>query len=112
MSSLNTMIASTVVVIPSRWPEPFGMVGVEAMLRERPVLGADVGGIPDWLIHGKNGLLFPSNDAKALYEAMNSLVSDLKRAKTMGKNGKLMAEDLFSFENYIHNLGHLLEKNV
>ncbi len=102
--------SSTVVVIPSRWPEPFGMVGIEAMLRERPVLGSDVGGIPDWLIHGKNGLLFPANDSKALYEAMNSLVTDLERAKNMGINGKLMAEDLFSYENYIHNLDQLLEK--
>jgi glycosyltransferase involved in cell wall biosynthesis len=101
---------STVVVIPSRWPEPFGMVGVEAMLRERAVVGANVGGISDWLKHGENGYVFPANDPKALSEAIYSLVSDLELSKNMGKLGKKMAEDSFSYEKYIHNLEYLLEK--
>jgi glycosyltransferase involved in cell wall biosynthesis len=104
--------ASSLVVIPSRWPEPFGMVGVEAMLRERAVVGSDVGGIPDWLKDGKNGLLVPPNDPKALCEAMYRLVSDLPQAKAMGKIGKEMAQELFSFETYIQDLEHLLEKHI
>jgi len=103
---------STVVVIPSRWPEPFGMVGVEAMLRERPVVGADVGGISDWLKDGQNGFLFPPNDPNALCEALYALVSDLHKAKSMGKIGKKMAEESFSYEDYIQELEHLLEKQV
>lgn len=103
---------STVVVIPSRWPEPFGMVGVEAMLRERPVVGADVGGISDWLKDGQNGFLFPPNDPKALCEAMYTLVTDLHQAKSMGEIGKKMAEELFSYETYIQDLDHLLENRV
>jgi glycosyltransferase involved in cell wall biosynthesis len=101
--------ASTVVVVPSRWPEPFGMVGVEAMLRERPVIGANVGGIPDWIDDGENGFLVPPNDPEALCKALISLVRDLERAKRMGKTGKRMAKDLFSYEKYIHNLEYILE---
>ncbi len=103
---------STLVVIPSRWPEPFGMVGVEAMLRERPVIGANVGGIPDWLKDGQNGLLVPPNDPKSLCEAMYSLVSDLEQAKRMGKIGKTIVEDLFSYESYLRDLEYLLEKKL
>ena len=103
---------ATVVVIPSRWPEPFGMVGVEAMLRQRPVVGADVGGIPDWLKDGKNGFLFPPNDPRALCEALFTLTSDLQQAKDMGETGKKLAEELFSYEAYIHELEHLLEKSI
>ncbi|MBI9093382.1 MAG: glycosyltransferase family 4 protein [Sphaerochaeta sp.] len=102
----------TMVVVPSRWPEPFGMVGVEAMLRQRPVIGADVGGIPDWLKDGQNGFLVPPNDSKALCDAMYSLVSDPQKAKSMGEIGKSKAEELFSYENYMHDLESLLEKKV
>jgi len=100
----------SVAVIPSRWPEPFGMVGVEAMLRQRPVVGSEVGGIPDWLKDGQNGFLFPPNDAQALCEALYLLVSDLPQAKKMGEIGKKMAEELFAFDTYIQDLIHLLEK--
>lgn len=101
---------ATTVVVPSRWPEPFGMVGVEAMLRQRPVVGSQVGGIPDWLKHDKNGYLVPPNDPKALADALYSLLMDPQRAKQMGKMGRVLAEDMFSFEKYIRTLEHLLEK--
>lgn len=39
---------ASLVVVPSRWPEPYGMVGPEALLRGRPVLAAAVGGMGDW----------------------------------------------------------------
>ena len=49
--------ASDLLLVPSRWPEPFGLVGVEAGLRGVPAVAFDAGGIPDWLEHGVNGLL-------------------------------------------------------
>jgi len=49
------------LVLPSVWPEPFGMVGLEAGLRGVPAAGFRVGGIPDWLNDGVNGALAPAN---------------------------------------------------
>jgi glycosyltransferase involved in cell wall biosynthesis len=45
------------VVMPSLWPEPFGLVGWEAGLHGVPVAAFAVGGIPDWLQPGVNGHL-------------------------------------------------------
>jgi glycosyltransferase involved in cell wall biosynthesis len=45
------------LVVPSLWPEPFGLVGPEAGLFSVPVAAFDVGGIPDWLVDGVNGYL-------------------------------------------------------
>ena len=58
-----------VVVVPSRWPEPFGMIGLEAMHHGRPVVAFDVGGIPDWLEHMKTGMLVPEQDVGGLWQS-------------------------------------------
>lgn len=46
---------SALVVVPSHWAEPFGMIGIEAFARGRPVVAYDVGGIGSWLRNGENG---------------------------------------------------------
>ena len=45
------------LIVPSVWPEPFGMVGLEAAAYGVPAVAFDVGGIPEWLHDGSNGLL-------------------------------------------------------
>ena len=48
------------LLVPSLWPEPFGMVGVEAARRGVPSVAFAVGGIPEWLIDGATGTLVPA----------------------------------------------------
>ena len=50
---------SDLLVVPSVWPEPCGVVGVEAGLYGIPAVAFRVGGIPDWLHSGENGFLAP-----------------------------------------------------
>jgi glycosyltransferase involved in cell wall biosynthesis len=49
------------LVVPSIWPEPFGLVGLEAARHRLPVAAFAVGGIPDWLHPGINGYLAPGD---------------------------------------------------
>jgi glycosyltransferase involved in cell wall biosynthesis len=49
------------VVMPSLWPEPFGLTGVEANRRGVPVVAYATGGIPEWLTEGGNGCLAPAD---------------------------------------------------
>jgi glycosyltransferase involved in cell wall biosynthesis len=60
-----------VVAVPSRWPEPFGMIGVEAMRRGRVVVGARHGGIPEWLDDGVTGIAFRPGDIGDLSSALS-----------------------------------------
>ena len=55
------MRESDLLVVPSVWPEPFGMVGIEAGSHGLPAAGFAVGGIPDWLIPGRTGELAPGD---------------------------------------------------
>lgn len=59
-----------VLVVPSVWHEVFGIVVQEALANQTPVIGTDIGGIPDLIEHGVNGLLFPMGDTKALTECL------------------------------------------
>ena len=49
--------SSDLLVVPSLWPEPFGLVGPEAGMRGLPAAAFAVGGIPEWLTDGVNGAL-------------------------------------------------------
>lgn len=53
------------LVVPSLWPEPCGVVGVEAGLYGVPSVAFRVGGIPDWLHSGENGFLAPGDPPTA-----------------------------------------------
>ena len=52
---------SDLLVVPSLWPEPFGLVGLEAIRHHVPAVAFDVGGISEWLKPGINGVLAPGS---------------------------------------------------
>lgn len=95
-------------VVPSRWPEPFGIVGLQAMLAGRPVVAFDVGGISDWLDHGETGLLVAEQDVAAFSTAVTRLLEDTVEASRMGRLARVRARERFSFPEYLRKLEHLL----
>lgn len=101
--------AAAVVVVPSRWPEPFGMVGIEAMLRARPVVASRVGGIPDWLVDGETGYLVPPDDPQALAGRIADVLTHPERARAMGEAGAVRARDEFGFDQYMERLSAILK---
>jgi glycosyltransferase involved in cell wall biosynthesis len=66
---------SSILVLPSR-SEGLPRIVMEAFVRGRPVLGARVGGIPDIVEDGVNGLLVPPEDPQALADALVEVLSD------------------------------------
>jgi glycosyltransferase involved in cell wall biosynthesis len=69
---------SDLVVMPSLWPEPFGLSGPEAGLRGVPAVAFASGGMPDWLQDGVNGYLAPADPptAAGLAEAIVNCLRD------------------------------------
>ncbi|MBA2475920.1 MAG: glycosyltransferase family 4 protein [Actinobacteria bacterium] len=78
---------AALLAVPSRWPEPFGIVGLEAMAQARPVVATARGAIPEWLEHERTGLLADSEDARAFAGAIASLLDRPDRAEAMGLEG-------------------------
>jgi glycosyltransferase involved in cell wall biosynthesis len=98
-----------VVAVPSSWPEPFGMVGIEAMARARPVVASRAGGIPEWLDDGDTGLLVEAGSEQSLARAIDVLLADPDRAASMGREGWQRAER-FSLEEHIGRLDAAYER--
>lgn len=87
---------ATIVVVPSRWEEPFGLVALEAGLMERPVVAAHVGGLPEVVLDGVTGRMFPRDDAQGLAAAVGALLEAPRQAAECGRAARVWAEAKFS----------------
>jgi glycogen(starch) synthase len=83
--------ASTALVLPSR-SEGMGRVVVEALCRGRPVIATRVGGIPDLVRDGENGLLVEAGDTRALADALVRILSDPELAERLAARGRESVE--------------------
>lgn len=89
--------ATSVFVAPSLY-EPFGIMNLEAMACQRPVVSTRVGGITDVVLDGETGLLVPPNNPDELANAVNKIVADPKLGEHMGKAGRRRVEEKFTWD--------------
>lgn len=84
-------------VLPSR-QEPQGIVSLEAMACAKPIVAARVGGVPEIVLDGETGLLFPGGDAVTLANTLEAMLADRGRAARMGRAGRARAEAEFTWK--------------
>jgi glycosyltransferase involved in cell wall biosynthesis len=97
-------------VVPSRWPEPFGMIGLETMSRGRPVVAFDSGGIRDWLAHGITGLMVPQGDTAALTRALQEAINTPRMMMRLGYYASRHCQRRFSHSNYLDRMQSALAR--
>lgn len=95
---------ASVVVMPSRWPEPSGIIGLEAMAHGRPVAAYAVGGIPEWLDDGRTGILAEPGSVASLASAIARLLDDPGQAARMGEAGRARVASAFSAPDHLRQL--------
>lgn len=94
--------AASILVCPSVY-EPLGIVNLEAMACETPVVASDVGGIPEVVLDGVTGSLVhydpddPSGYRAGLAEAVNELLADPETARRYGRAGRQRCIEEFSW---------------
>lgn len=74
---------SDALVVPSIWPEVFGMVCAEAYTLGKPVIATRVGGLPEVVEEGKTGWLVPPGDVDALVDALGRAAREPSRLRRM-----------------------------
>ena len=101
---ITELLALTdVVVLPSH-NEPFGLVLIEAMAANKPVIATNTAGPLEIVASGATGLLVEHGDARQLADAMLELLGDPDRARTMGQAGRKRAEKLFDISRLMQQL--------
>lgn len=97
------------VVVPSRAPETFGLVGVEAMSHGTPTIASVAGGIEEWLEDGVTGVGVVPGDDVALARAITGLASDADAARAMGDAGRRAHRAKFLPEHHVAALLPVLD---
>lgn len=75
-------------VVPSIWPEPFGVVALEAMAAGRPVVASAVGGLAEVVVDGTTGIHVPAGDVPALRNALECILADASLRARLGAAGR------------------------
>ena len=88
---------ATLFACPSVY-EPFGLINLEAMACETPVVATAVGGIVEVVDDGVTGLLVPPSRPGELASAMNAVLGDRARARAMGQAGRRRVEHQFTWD--------------
>lgn len=83
-------------VVPSVWPEPFGMVALEAMASSKPVIASAIGGLQDIVVDGDTGFLVAPGDAGQLRDTLQRLLSDDGLRQRLGANAAARVRTTFS----------------
>jgi len=82
------------MLMPSEM-ESFGLAALEAMACSVPAIATRVGGVPELIDDGENGLLFPVGDIEAMSTAAMALLSDEARLQTLSQAARKTAQDRF-----------------
>jgi glycosyltransferase involved in cell wall biosynthesis len=100
------------VIFPSVWPEPAGLVTLEAYARYRPVIASAVGGIPEHLQDRETGILIPSHDIKKLSDAITELSTNYQKCRRMGELGNALFMKKFTMDVHVKNLQIIYEESI
>ena len=98
-----------ILVLPSLYSESFGIVILEAMYFNIPVICSDFGGMKEVVEDNVTGFVVPSNNATALAVAVGRLLKDKTKSRKMGMAGRERLERLFSAEYMTHNYESLFD---
>ena len=92
------------IVVPSIWYENCPYSVLETLAMGKPIIGSDLGGIPELVKDNETGLIYKFNRVKELEEKINDLLNNKEKAFQFGKNAKEIARKDFSKEEYYNKI--------
>jgi len=94
----NIYRSSDIIVMPSRWGEPFGLINIEAGAARKPMVSTRDGGIPEIIRHGENGFLVEREDLEGLIRYTRQLIENEALRRRMGQRAREIVEQRFTGE--------------
>lgn len=100
----------SLVLMPSRWQEPFGLVALQTAQMGRPIIASRTGGIPEIVVDGQTGILFENENLPALTEALRLLLGNPTLGSRLGEQAYRHALNHFNFDRFIGAYENLYAK--
>lgn len=100
------------VVVPSIWYENCPYSVIETLCTGKPVIGANIGGIPELVKDNENGFIYKYDDINELADKMKILFEDDKLVKKFSKQAKEIAKEQYSKENYYKKIIKIYNKVI
>ncbi len=101
------MAALDIFVLPS-FAETYGLVVIEAMAMEKPVIATNAGGLPEIIIDGKTGLLVEPRNVEAVANAIDKILDNDELRISLGHSAREDALRRFSMDSCVDELLGLL----
>jgi len=101
-----------VVTVPSTEPEPFGLVAVEAMLAQKPVVAANHGGLKEIVIDNETGFFFEPSNSTDLGTKLSTLLNNPQQSNLLGKQGEKRAKAYFSLDKHAADFEEIYRKLI
>ena len=95
--AMTIMKSSSILVVPSRM-DSFPTTVKEAFFLNVPVIGTNVGGIPELIINDETGILIPPENPGKLVDAVNELLSDKVKAEKLATNGNTFVKNNMTWD--------------
>jgi len=99
-----------VVVLSTIGREGLSVALIEGAAAGRPLVGSDLGGIPEVIEHGVNGLLFRPGDSRELVRALERLITDPELRERMGQRSRTLYVNRFSREVMIGRIEQMYDE--
>ncbi len=92
---VRTLLSTAHAFALASHEEALGVALMEAMSMELPVVATRVGGVPELITDGQQGVLVPSHDSSAIADALERIAHDPELARTLGVSGRLRVEQSY-----------------
>lgn len=103
-----TLRRASLVIVPSEWYENCPYAILEAFAAGKPVVASRIGGIPELVQHGQDGLLFEAGNALELADCIRTLAVDDRRRRRLGQSARKKIEKLYRPQSHYAGLMEIL----
>jgi glycosyltransferase involved in cell wall biosynthesis len=107
---VKSILHSAAMLVQPSLVETFGMPVAEAMACSLPVVASRIGGLPEIVVNGQTGLLVQPDNPQQLAEAILQLIQNSELSRTMGRAGRIRAQQLFSWSRVVANFERLYSR--
>lgn len=112
VSDVRPIIAACDATVLASETETFSMAMLESLAMATPMIAPEIGGLPEALINGETGLLFPVGNKGALRDSMLNIMSSREKSRKLGLNGLKIVRNQFGLDRMIHETETILEKAI